>query len=95
MQRCPCGFTGDDRRRCRCTPAQVALAWSARHEAVASIVLGARNIVQLNEQLGALDVHLAPTDTARLDQVSPPGRAIVPYYLDDSFADLRPHRYRW
>jgi magnesium chelatase family protein len=23
-QGCPCGFAGDDRRRCRCTPAQVA-----------------------------------------------------------------------
>jgi magnesium chelatase family protein len=24
MNPCPCGFAGDDRRRCRCTPVQVA-----------------------------------------------------------------------
>ncbi len=24
MNPCPCGFRGDDRRRCRCTPAQIA-----------------------------------------------------------------------
>jgi aryl-alcohol dehydrogenase-like predicted oxidoreductase len=77
------------------TPAQLALAWTMRHAAVASVVLGARTVAQLGEQLGALDVKISPEDSARLDQVSPPGGVIVPYYLDDSFADFRPHRYRW
>ena len=40
-------------------------------------------------------VVLAPDELARLDSVSPPGRAIVPYYLDDDFADWRAHRHRW
>jgi aryl-alcohol dehydrogenase-like predicted oxidoreductase len=77
------------------TPTQLALAWLLRHEAVASVVLGARTVAQLEEQLGALDMQITPEDHARLDQASPPGGVIVPYYLDDSFADFRPHRHRW
>ena len=78
-----------------CTPAQLAIAWAAQHQAVTSVVLGARNVDQLDELLGAGDVQISADDHARLDQLSPPGGAIVPYYLDDGFADFRPHRYRW
>jgi aryl-alcohol dehydrogenase-like predicted oxidoreductase len=78
-----------------CTPAQLAIAWAAEHAAVASVVLGARNIAQLDELLGAGSVQMTSDDRALLDQVSPPGGVIVPYYLDDGFADFRPHRYRW
>jgi aryl-alcohol dehydrogenase-like predicted oxidoreductase len=78
-----------------CTPAQLAIAWAARHEAVASVVLGARSVAQLDELLGARDVRLTADDLARLDEVSPPGGVVVPYYLDDAFADFRPHRHRW
>ena len=78
-----------------CTPAQIAIAWAAQHEAVASVVLGARNVAQLDELLGAGDVQITADDLARLDRVSLPGGVIVPYYLDDSFADFRPHRHRW
>jgi len=52
-------------------------------------------MAQLNEQLGALDVQLTPDHAAQLDRVSPLGGMIVPYYLDDGFADFRPHCYRW
>jgi aryl-alcohol dehydrogenase-like predicted oxidoreductase len=78
-----------------CTPAQLALAWTLARPGVSSVVLGARAPDQLEEQLAALDVVLAPADLARLDAVSPPGRAIVPYYLDDDFADWSAHRHRW
>ena len=78
-----------------CTPAQLAIAWVAQHEAVTSVVLGARNVAQLGELLGAGDLQITVDDRARLDRVSPPGGVIVPYYLDDGFADFRPHRYRW
>jgi aryl-alcohol dehydrogenase-like predicted oxidoreductase len=82
-------------REKECTPAQLALAWALRNEAVASIVLGARTLAQLDEQLGALDVQLTSEEVAQLDRVSPPGEVIVPYYLADDFADFRPHRHRW
>jgi aryl-alcohol dehydrogenase-like predicted oxidoreductase len=78
-----------------CTPAQLALAWIARQPGVASIVLGARTVAQLDEQFGALDVAVTDDDRERVDQLIPPGRVIAPYYLADSFADLRPHRFRW
>ena len=66
-----------------------------RHEAVASVVLSARTMAQLNEQLGVLNVQLTADHAAQLDRVSLLGGMIVPYYLDDGFADFRPHRYRW
>jgi aryl-alcohol dehydrogenase-like predicted oxidoreductase len=77
------------------TPAQVALAWLAQQSAIASIVLGARTVAQFEEQLAALAVHLSVEELTQLDVVSPSGRVIVPYYLDDGFADFRPHRHRW
>jgi hypothetical protein len=58
-------------------------------------VLGARSVAQLDEQLGALDVQVTAKEAAQLNRVSSPGGVIVPYYLDDGFADFRPHRYRW
>ena len=78
-----------------CTPAQLSLAWLLEQEAVTSVVLGARTPEQLTEQLGALDVKLSDDELTLLDQLAPPGRATVPYYLDDSWADFRPHRHRW
>lgn len=78
-----------------CTPSQLALAWTLRQDGISSVVLGARNRDQLQEQLGACAVRLSEADLASLDQVSPPGRAVVPYYLDDDFADWRPARFRW
>jgi aryl-alcohol dehydrogenase-like predicted oxidoreductase len=78
-----------------CTPTQLSLAWLLTREGVSSVVLGARNPAQLLEQLEAESLSLSEEDTTRLDAIAPPGRATVPYYLDDSFADLRPHAHRW
>jgi aryl-alcohol dehydrogenase-like predicted oxidoreductase len=78
-----------------CTPVQLALAWTLRRPEVSSVVLGARTPEQLEDQLGALEVNIEPADAERLDAVAPPGRATVPYYLDDDFADWRAHRHRW
>ena len=78
-----------------CTPAQLSLAWLLAQPAVSSIVLGARTADQLTEQLPAADITLDDEDLAQLDKVTPPGRAVVPYYLDDAYADFRPHLHRW
>jgi len=53
-----------------CTPAQVALAWTLLNPAVASPILGARTLAQLQDNLGALDVTLGAEQIARLDAVS-------------------------
>jgi aryl-alcohol dehydrogenase-like predicted oxidoreductase len=71
-----------------CTPAQLSLAWLLTQATVSTVVLGARTADQLAEQLPALDVKLDDDDLARIDAVIPPGRAVVPYYLDDAFADF-------
>jgi aryl-alcohol dehydrogenase-like predicted oxidoreductase len=58
---------------------QVALAWLAARPAVTSVILGARTVDQLRDDLGVVDVTLEPEDVARLDAVSDPGRADYPY----------------
>ena len=45
-----------------CTPGQLALAWTASNPNVSSVILGARHVGQLNENLDALEVMDALTD---------------------------------
>jgi aryl-alcohol dehydrogenase-like predicted oxidoreductase len=59
--------------------AQVALAWLVDRPAVSSVILGARTLEQLEDDLGAAGLHLGEEETARLDAVSDPGAADYPY----------------
>ena len=59
--------------------AQVALAWLADRPAVTSVILGARTIEQLDDNLGSADLHLAPQHRERLDAASDPQPADYPY----------------
>jgi aryl-alcohol dehydrogenase-like predicted oxidoreductase len=59
--------------------AQVALAWLADRPAVTSVILGARTIEQLQDNLGAAGLHLTPEETAALDHASDPDPADYPY----------------
>ncbi|MFJ9623747.1 aldo/keto reductase [Streptomyces sp. NPDC101181] len=52
------------------TPAQVALAWTLNAPGVTAPIVGARTIAQLEDNLGALQVDLTPSQLARLDEVS-------------------------
>jgi len=61
------------------TMAQVALAWLVDRPSVTSVILGARTLEQLKDNLGAADLHLTPQETTRLDQASDPGAADYPY----------------
>jgi aryl-alcohol dehydrogenase-like predicted oxidoreductase len=61
------------------TMAQVALAWLLARPAVSSVILGARTVEQLDDNLGSLDLHLTPGQLARLDAASDPGAADYPY----------------
>jgi voltage-dependent potassium channel beta subunit len=45
-----------------CTPGQLALAWTASNPNVSSVILGARHVGQLKENLDALDVMDVLTD---------------------------------
>ena len=61
------------------TMAQVALAWLVDRPAVTSVILGARSGEQLDENLGAADLHLSADETSRLDEVSRPIVDDYPY----------------
>jgi aryl-alcohol dehydrogenase-like predicted oxidoreductase len=54
------------------TTARVALAWVRDRPGVASTIIGARTMAQLDDNLDALDVRLPPEAIARLDAVSKP-----------------------
>ena len=62
-----------------CTMAQVALAWLVDRPTVTSVILGARTVEQLDDNLGAAGLHLTDEETARLDAASDPGAADYPY----------------
>jgi aryl-alcohol dehydrogenase-like predicted oxidoreductase len=59
--------------------ARVALAWLVDRPAVSSVILGARTLAQLDDNLGAAGLHLTAEETARLDTASDPGAADYPY----------------
>jgi aryl-alcohol dehydrogenase-like predicted oxidoreductase len=59
--------------------AQVALAWLVDRPAVTSVILGARTVEQLEDNLGAAEVALSAEETARLDAVSAPRIDDYPY----------------
>ncbi|WP_052666016.1 aldo/keto reductase [Nitriliruptor alkaliphilus] len=61
------------------TMAQVALAWVVDRQTVTSVILGARTVEQLEDNLGAADLHLTDDEVARLDEASDPGAADYPY----------------
>ena len=55
--------------------AQVALAWLVDRPTVTSVVLGARTVDQLEDDLRAAGLHLSPAETEKLDTASDPGAA--------------------
>jgi aryl-alcohol dehydrogenase-like predicted oxidoreductase len=59
--------------------AQAALAWVADRPQVTSVILGARTLDQLTDNLGAAGLHLDEEETALLDRASDPGAAGYPY----------------
>jgi aryl-alcohol dehydrogenase-like predicted oxidoreductase len=59
--------------------AQVALAWLVDRPTVTSAILGARTLEQLDDNLGAAELHLTPDEASRLDEASDPSPADYPY----------------
>lgn len=53
-----------------CSVAQVALAWLLHREVVTSVIVGARRIDQLQDNIGAVRVRLDPADLAALAAVT-------------------------
>jgi aryl-alcohol dehydrogenase-like predicted oxidoreductase len=59
--------------------AQVALAWLVDRPGVTSVILGARTLEQLHDNLAAAELHLDLVQAAALDAASDPGAADYPY----------------
>src|SRR3954471_5844771 len=59
--------------------AQVALAWLHDRPLMTSVILGARTLEQLEDNLGAAGLHLTAEETARLGEGSDPAAASYPY----------------
>ena len=58
---------------------QVALSWLVDRPAVTSVILGARSLEQLKDNLAAADMRLDADETAVLDAASDPTPADYPY----------------
>jgi aryl-alcohol dehydrogenase-like predicted oxidoreductase len=58
-----------------CTPAQLTLAWLLAQGDDVVAIPGTRRADRLNENLGALRVHLSAADVARIDEAIPAGAA--------------------
>ena len=59
-------------KRRETTHAAVALAWLLTRPETTSVIVGARTVAQLDENLRALDVKLSPEDVQELDDASCP-----------------------
>lgn len=70
--------------------AQIALAWVAGRPAVSSVILGARTLEQLTDNLAAADLVLTAEENETLDTVSDPEPADYPYGRFGSFQRTRP-----
>ena len=70
--------------------AQIALAWVADRPAVSSVILGARTLDQLTDNLAAADLVLTEEETETLNTVSDPEPADYPYGRFGSFQRTRP-----
>lgn len=62
-----------------CPPAHVALAWLSSRPGVSSILLGARTVDQLSNNLGALNLKLTSAELNELTTVSAIGLPPYPY----------------
>ena len=58
---------------------RVALAWVADRPAVTSVILGARTLEQLDDNLAAAGLHLSEKETAQLNEASSPIVSDYPY----------------
>jgi aryl-alcohol dehydrogenase-like predicted oxidoreductase len=73
-----------DERGAAVSHAQVALNWLLRRPAVTSVILGARNVAQLQDNLGAMKWELSDEELSQLDDVSNPGLPYPYGFIEDA-----------
>ena len=75
----------------KCSPSQIALAWTIQKPGITSSIVGPKDIEQLEDNLGAIEIIIEDEDNKRIDEVTKPGRTILSYYE----ADFGPYKYNW
>lgn len=68
---------------------QVALAWVLANKTVTSVIIGARKLSQLDDNLGAVDVQLSAQEVARLNEASQLPLT-YPLWMEAMGSDRRP-----
>jgi len=63
-----------------CTITQLAIAWCMQQPGITSPIIGPHTREQLEDNLKASEVRITADDLRRIDQLSPPGSMIVPFY---------------
>jgi aryl-alcohol dehydrogenase-like predicted oxidoreductase len=53
-----------------CSPARVSLAWLLAKPVVTSVIIGAKRVDQLQDNLAAIELTLTPDELRQLDEVS-------------------------
>jgi aryl-alcohol dehydrogenase-like predicted oxidoreductase len=76
------------------TVPQIALAWILANPAVTSVIIGARKIAQLDDNLKSVDVALSADDMTALDDVSRIAPA-YPEWMDSLGSDRKPGERRY
>ncbi|MBR1221348.1 aldo/keto reductase [Bradyrhizobium sp. U87765 SZCCT0131] len=70
--------------------ARIALAWLLHQKAVMSVIIGAKTIPQLEDNLAATDITLSAEELATLDQASALAREYPQWMLDRQHGDRLP-----
>ena len=73
--------------------AQVALAWLLRKPVVTSVIIGAKRIDQLEDNLASVDLDLTDTEMAKLDEASAQ-KAEYPAWMNSLGDDRLPGQFR-
>jgi aryl-alcohol dehydrogenase-like predicted oxidoreductase len=63
------------------TPARIALAWLNAQPGVTSIIIGARSVSQLDDNLAAADLSLSPEQLDKLDEITRPSLSFPADFL--------------
>jgi len=70
----------------KASPSQVAIAWLLARPAVASVLVGANKLGQLEDNLAAASLTLSPDESSRLDEMTKPA-AIYPNWFNTNIFD--------
>jgi aryl-alcohol dehydrogenase-like predicted oxidoreductase len=70
----------------KASPSQVAIAWLLNRPAVASVLVGANKLGQLEDNLAAASLTLSPDESSKLDELTKPA-PIYPNWFNTNIFD--------